>query len=73
MHAESFCIADQKALVYRLQAAQWEGIADLDAPIVARLYSRMFDQIWAASAADMVAPPIPATRYLTQGGAYVSD
>lgn len=72
MHAESFCIADRRALVYRLQAAQWEGIADLDAPPVARLYSRMFDQIWTASAVDM-APPIPATRYLTLGGVHVPD
>jgi hypothetical protein len=27
-HAESFCIADETALVYRLQHERWEGIAD---------------------------------------------
>ena len=52
-HAESFCIADQKALVYRLQAERWEGIADLDEPAVAKLYSRMFDEIWTASEVEM--------------------
>lgn len=72
MHAESFCIADRKALVYRLQAAQWEGIADLDAPTIAKLYRRMFDQIWAASAVEM-APPIATTQYLALSGAYVPD
>lgn len=52
-HAESFCIADQKALVYRLQAERWEGIADLDEPAVATLYGRMFDEIWTASEVEM--------------------
>ena len=31
-HAESFCIADEIALVYRLQARRWEGIADTIEP-----------------------------------------
>ncbi len=48
-HAESFCIADEKALVYRLQANRWEGIADTYEPAVAKLYGRMFDEIWLAS------------------------
>jgi hypothetical protein len=48
-HAESFCIADDTALVYRLQANRWEGIADTYEPAVAKLYSRMFDEIWLAS------------------------
>ncbi len=52
-HAESFCIADQKALVYRLQADRWEGIADLDEPSVAQLYGRMFDEIWTASQVEL--------------------
>ena len=37
-HAESFCIADETALVYRLQANRWEGIADTYEPAVAKLY-----------------------------------
>ena len=48
-HAESFCIADETALVYRLQAERWEGIADTYEPAVARLYGKMFDEIWLAS------------------------
>ncbi|MCP5089460.1 MAG: hypothetical protein GY949_00905 [Gammaproteobacteria bacterium] len=48
-HAEAFCIADQTALVYRLQASRWEGIADTHEPAVAKLYSTMFDEIWLAS------------------------
>jgi hypothetical protein len=48
-HAESFCIADDVALVYRLQASRWEGIADTHEPGVAKVYSKMFDEIWVAS------------------------
>lgn len=48
-HAEAFCIADETALVYRLQADRWEGIVDTHAPSVAGLYSKMFDEIWLAS------------------------
>ncbi len=48
-HAEAFCIADQTALVYRLQAPRWEGIVDTYEPAVAQLYGRMFDEIWLAS------------------------
>jgi hypothetical protein len=48
-HAESFCIADETALVYRLQASRWEGIADTYEPAVAKLYGKMFDEIWLAS------------------------
>ncbi len=52
-HAESFCIADETSLVYRLQASRWEGIADTHEPAVARLYSKMFDEIWLASEVEM--------------------
>ena len=52
-HAESFCIADETALVYRLQANRWEGIVDTYEPAVARLYGRMFDEIWTASEVEM--------------------
>ena len=52
-HAESFCIADETALVYRLQASRWEGIADTHEPAVARLYAKMFDEIWLASEVEM--------------------
>ena len=52
-HAESFCIADDVSLVYRLQASRWEGIADTYEPPVAKLYSKMFDEIWLASEVEM--------------------
>jgi len=52
-HAESFCIADETALVYRLQASRWEGIADTYEPAVARLYAKMFDEIWLASEVEI--------------------
>ena len=52
-HAESFCIADETALVYRLQADRWEGIADTFEPAVAKLYGKMFDEIWQASEVEI--------------------
>lgn len=52
-HAESFCIADETALVYRLQHERWEGIADTYEPAVARLYGKMFDEIWQASEVEI--------------------
>lgn len=48
-HTESFCIADDIALVYRLQASRWEGIADTYEPGVTKLYGKLFDEIWLAS------------------------
>ncbi|HZD54160.1 MAG TPA: hypothetical protein VE175_14005 [Woeseiaceae bacterium] len=48
-HAESFCIADETALVYRLQASRWEGIADTFEPGITKVYGKMFDEIWHAS------------------------
>ncbi len=48
-HSESFCIADDTALVYRFQASRWEGIADTYEPAVCRHYGSMFDDIWQAS------------------------
>ncbi len=52
-HGEAFCIADEKALLYRLQASRWEGIADTFEPAVAKLYGTMFDQIWLDSEVEM--------------------
>lgn len=52
-HAEAFCIADETALVYRLQATRWEGIADTYEPAVARVYGKMFDEIWQASEVEI--------------------
>jgi hypothetical protein len=52
-HGEAFCIADETALLYRLQASRWEGIADTYEPAVAKLYGTMFDQIWLDSEVEM--------------------
>lgn len=52
-HAESFCMADDIALIYRLQASRWDGIVDTFEPPVARLYSKMFDEIWLASEVEV--------------------
>lgn len=52
-HAESFCIADETALVYRLQASRWEGIADTHEPAIAKGYGKLFDEIWQASEVEI--------------------
>ncbi len=52
-HAESFCIADETALVYRLQHERWEGIADTYEPAVAKVYGEMFDEIWLDSEVEI--------------------
>jgi hypothetical protein len=46
---ESFCIADDRALVYRMRADRWDGIASLNNPSVARQYLEEFDVAWQAS------------------------
>lgn len=48
-HREAFLIADETALIYRVDASKWEGIADTHEPAVARRYLGMFDEIWNAS------------------------
>ena len=48
----AFLVADDRALVYRLQADRWDGIAEMNDPAVARLYLNRFDEAWLASAPD---------------------
>jgi len=48
-HHESFLIADKHALMYRVDARRWEGIADTNEPAVAQRYLGLFDEIWDAS------------------------
>lgn len=48
----AFIIADDKALVYRLQASRWDGISDMNDPPVARRYLNFFDEVWQASAPE---------------------
>jgi len=45
---EAFCIADDSALVYRLDGSCWEGMSDTCEPAVARKYLDTFDELWHA-------------------------
>jgi hypothetical protein len=48
----AFLIADQHAILYRLQHERWEGICDLQDRAIARSYLDAFDVAWLASAAQ---------------------
>ncbi|NBC22198.1 MAG: hypothetical protein GVY21_01845 [Gammaproteobacteria bacterium] len=48
-HKEAYCIADGGGIVYRLDAARWEGIVDRNVPAVTDMYLTTFDEIWHAS------------------------
>lgn len=48
--AAGYVIADDRAIVYRVHADRWDGVADLNNPPVARQYLDEFDEIWHASA-----------------------
>lgn len=45
----SYCIADDRGIVYRLRADRWDGIAAVNSPPVARQYLQEFDAAWLAS------------------------
>lgn len=45
----SYCIADDRAIVYRLRADRWDGITSLNNPPVSRQYLQEFDTAWQAS------------------------
>src|SRR5579885_2149582 len=47
--AGAFIIADDKAIVYRLQADRWDGISDMNDPAVVRRYLNFFDEVWQTS------------------------
>ena len=51
-HREAFLVVDEQALIYRVDAKKWEGIADTNEPAVARRYLGMFNEIWQASKAE---------------------
>ena len=50
--ASAYLIADDRAIVYRMRADSWDGVADINNPSAARLYLQEFDQVWNASAAE---------------------
>ena len=51
-HREAFLVADNTALLYRVDATRWEGIADTYEPAVAARYLGLFDEIWNASVVE---------------------
>lgn len=48
-HREALLIADDNALLYRIDADRWEGIADSYDPVVTRRYLDFFDTVWNVS------------------------
>ena len=50
--ASAYLIADDRAIVYRMRADTWDGIADINNPPAARIYLQEFDQIWDSSAPE---------------------
>lgn len=50
--ASGYLIADDRAIVYRVHADRWDGVADLNNPPIARQYLDEFDEIWHSSSTD---------------------
>jgi len=50
--ASAYLIADDRAIVYRMRADSWDGVADINNPAAARVYLQEFDQVWNASAVE---------------------
>jgi hypothetical protein len=50
--ASAYLIADDRAIVYRLRADSWDGVADINNPVAARQFLQEFDQVWNASSAE---------------------
>lgn len=48
-NAAAFLIADDRALVYRLQSSRWDGMAELNDTAIARKYLDYFESVWRAS------------------------
>ncbi len=45
----SYCVSDDRGIVYRMRADRWDGIAAVNSPPVARQYLQEFDAAWLAS------------------------
>ena len=45
----AYLVADDRAVVYRLRADTWDGIADFNNASIARLYLTEFDALWTRS------------------------
>jgi len=48
----AYCIADDRAIVYRPRADRAEGLAGFHNPKIARQYLQEFDSVWLASATE---------------------
>ena len=48
----AYCIADERAIVYRPRADKADGLAGFNNPTIARQYLQDFDAIWLASAPE---------------------
>jgi hypothetical protein len=48
----AYCIADDRAIVYRLRADRSEGIAGFNNPPIARQFLQEFDAVWHASGGE---------------------
>jgi hypothetical protein len=44
----AYCIADNRAIVYRARTDSWNAVADTHEPAVARKYLEEFDELWHA-------------------------
>ena len=44
--AGAFIIADDKAIAYRLRTDRWDGISDMNDPMIVRRYLTFFDEVW---------------------------
>ena len=51
-HREAYLVADDTALLYRVDSSRWEGIADTYEPAVARRYLNEFEEIWNSSVVE---------------------
>lgn len=47
-HTEAFCLADDRAIMFRSQADRWEGMLGLNEAAVAKKYLDTFDELWHA-------------------------
>lgn len=45
--ASAFVVADARAVVYRMHCQRWDGMAELQNPLIAKLYLDKFEQAWA--------------------------
>jgi hypothetical protein len=52
LRVHSYLVADDRAIVFRLQPTAWAGVADLANPPAAKLQLTDFDQLWQANVPD---------------------